>query len=126
LEEKLSVPTTAQDRVPRGPLAALLILLSLFLGSATAAAGADLRGPATRLGSSRPGSATALLPTAARNSLGDETSGAAAGPSVLPSAPGLVTERLWTRPRAEFPSGAWIAVPKPAGASYRARAPPAS
>jgi hypothetical protein len=121
------VPTPAQDRVRRGPFAALLILLSLLLGSANAAAaGGDVRAPASRLGSSRQGSATALLPSGTRNPLDDEASGGGTGPSLLPPTPGIVTERLSTRPEAEAPTRARSAVPGLRIASYRARAPPAS
>lgn len=119
------MPKTAQDRVSRGPLAALLILLSLLLSSGSATAGIDIRSPAARPGSSRHSPATAVLASGTRNALDDETPGAGAGPSLLPSAPGIVTERLWERPRAEAASGAWAAVPRPASAAYRARAPPA-
>src|SRR5687768_4765301 len=115
----------AQDRIRRGPFAALLILLSLVLGSAgAAAAGHDVRGPAARPGSSRH-AAAALLPSATRNTLDDEVRRDGTG-SLPPSAPGIVTETLWARPPAKAASAAWSAVPGPAGAPYRARAPPAS
>lgn len=121
------MPTRAQDRVGRGPLAALLVLLSLFLASGTSvSASDDLRAPASRLGSSRPGAAAALLPSGTRNPLDDEISGGGAGPTLLPSEPGIVTERLWARPRAEAPSAASAVVRPAAGGPYRARAPPAS
>lgn len=119
------MPTSGQDRAGGGPFAALLILLSLFLGSTTAAAGADPRGPSTRLGSGRHNVAAALLPTGTRHSIEDEEPGSDSGPSVLPSAPGIVTERLWARPAAGFPSGTGAAATPPPTASYRARAPPA-
>ncbi len=120
------MPTTAQDRISGGPLGALLILLSLFLGSANAAAtAADLRGPATRLGSSRPSVAPVLLPSATRNLLDDERLGSGAGPALPPSRPRIVTQRLSARPPADFPAARWAAIPRPASASYRARAPPA-
>jgi len=119
------VPTAAQDRGRRGPLAALLILLSLVLGSATAAGGADLRGPSARLGSSRHVPAAAVLPAGARSAVDEEIAGSAAGSSVPPTAPGIVTERLRARPAAGFRPGAEAAVAGPASASYRARAPPA-
>jgi len=120
------VPTPAQDRIHKGPFAALLILLSLVLSSGAAAAGSDLRGSAARLGPSRYGAATALLPSGARNPLDDEAKGTGAGAAVPPAAPGLVTHRLWARPLAQGPSGGPVALPKPANAPYRARAPPAS
>ncbi len=119
------MPTTAQDRIRRGPLAALLILLSLFATSGTATAGSDLRSPA-RLGTSRHGPATAVLPSGTRNSSDDEPLGSPAGASVPPSAPDIVTERLWTRPRAETPIAEPAAPPRPRRSAYRARAPPAS
>lgn len=119
------MPMQAQDRPGRGPFAALLILLSLVLGSASAAAaGSDLRGPAARPGSSRQAS-VALLPSATRNSLDDEASGEGEGSSLPPSAPGIVTQALWARPLPEASSSASNAVPRPAHAPYRARAPPA-
>ncbi len=120
------MPNPAQDRIRRGPFAALLILLGLVLGSANAAASYDLRGPASRLGSSRQGTAPALLPAGTRGSVADEASGAGTGPSLLPSTPGIVTERLSARPRAETPWRAESAVPGSPTAAYRARAPPAS
>lgn len=120
------MPTTAQDRVSRGPLAALLILLSLLLAAGTAAASDDLRAPAARLGSSRHNMATGLLPPGARNPSDDEMSGAGADPSLLSSGPGIVTERLWARPLAEAPSQERGSVPRTPSSSYRARAPPAS
>ena len=121
------MPGTAQDRVRRGPLAALLILLSLVLAAGTAAAGSSsIESAAARLGTSRHGTATALLPPGTRNTLDDEAPGLDTGPSIPPSAPGIVTEILWAGPRGGTSSGARPAAPRPAGASYRARAPPAS
>lgn len=118
------MPTRAQDRTGRGPFAALLILLSLFLGPAASAAGADLNNSAPRLGSSRQGPSAALLPAGTRNPFDDERPDSDSGP--LPAAPRLVTERLWTRPPAGYPSAGQAATPRPATTSYRARAPPAS
>lgn len=121
------MPMPAQDRIIRGPFAALLILLGLLLGSANAAAaGGDLRGPGARPGSSRYGAAAALLPSGTRNALDDEAPGEGTGPALPPSAPGIVTQALWARPAAEAPSAQASARPRPAGGSYRARAPPAS
>ena len=121
------MPRTAQDRAGRGPFAALLILLSLVLGSATAAAAsADTSGPATRLAPGRQNSAAALLASGTRNPLEDEAKGAGAGPSILPCRPGIVTELLPARPRAGSPSAAPAALPRTANAPYRARAPPAA
>jgi hypothetical protein len=100
--------------------------LSLFLTSATAAgAGQDYRAPA-RLGSSRHAAASAVVPSGTRNPLDDEAFGPDTDSSVPPSAPRIVTGRLWTRPSLEGKSAVWAAIPRPAVASYRARAPPAS
>jgi len=121
------VPTPAQDRIGRGPFAALLILLSLVLSSgAAAAAGGDVRGSAARLSPGRYGVATALLPAGARNPLDDEAPRTGAGASIPPAGPDLVTRRLWARPCAGGLSGDRVELPKRACASYRARAPPAS
>ena len=117
------MPSAAQDRVRRGPLAALLILFGLLLSSGPAAAGSGLREPAVRLGPARQAASTAILPPGTRNPLDDEASGA--GAFLPPSATGIVTAFLWSRPAAEAPSGAFAALPEPARASYRARAPPA-
>jgi hypothetical protein len=120
------VPTTAQDRVSRGPFGALLILLSLLLATgAAAASGSDAREPVPGLGPSRHGAATALLASGARNNSDDDGLATGDGPAAPPSGPSLVTELLWARPLADAPSGDRIALPRPTGASYRARAPPA-
>jgi len=117
---------TAQDRVRRVPLGALLFLLSLFLGSAAASGASDLREPLARLASGRQGTATALLQSGNRNSSDDEALGTGDGASVPPSGPGVVTRLLWTRPLAEPSSGRRFAPARPTYASYRARAPPAA
>jgi hypothetical protein len=120
------VPMTAQDRVRRVPLGALLFLLSLFLGSAATASGAsDLRDPLARLGSARPATATALLQTGNRNNPDDEALGTGDGCSLPPCGPGVVTQLLWTRPLDEPSAGRVFARPRSAYTSYRARAPPA-
>lgn len=118
---------TAQDRGRRVPLGALLFLLSLFLTSgAAASAGNDLREPFARLGPSRQGTAAALLQSGNRNNADDETLGIEGGASVPPCGPGIVTELLWARPLPAVASIGRIALPRPAGGAYRARAPPAA
>lgn len=118
------MPTGSKDRVSRGPVAALLILLSLFLGSANAAAAHGPGGQESRLASSRQRTAAALPPSGIRNPAEDEPP--AAGPFLHPPRPGVVTERLAARPRADGPSASRAAIPRPSDSSYRARAPPAS
>lgn len=120
------MPTAAQDRIGRGPFAALLILLSLLLGSGTAAdSGFDLR-QTTRLAPSRHSAAVALLQSGVRNPSDEELSGAGGDSPVPSSGPILVTQRLWARPAAEPSIPDEVALRKPRSALYRARAPPAA
>jgi hypothetical protein len=119
------VPSQAQDRIVRGPFAALLILLSLLVGSGgAAAAGADIRNSA-RLSPSRQSASVALLPAGTRNGLEDEASAASGDKAVPVCEAGIVTERPWARPAADAPGGDQAPLPEPAGPSHRARAPPA-
>ena len=121
------MPATVHHRVRRGPFGALLILLSLLLSTGTAAAGGnDIRASLARLGQSRHGAAATILPFGTRNSLDDEAPGTGGGSAVPSTGPSLVTQILWTRPLGDAPSSDRAALPRPAGASYRARAPPAS
>ncbi|HEU0098444.1 MAG TPA: hypothetical protein VFQ67_06665 [Allosphingosinicella sp.] len=101
--------------------------MGLLLSTGNASAGGiDLRGPATRLGPSRSGAPTALLPSGTRNPLDDEAVGPDGGPSVPPSAPAIVTEPLWARPLALARPESRAELPTPAPSAYRARAPPAA
>ena len=121
------MPATVHDRVRRGPFGALLILLSLLLSAGTAAAaGGDGHASLARLGQSRHGAATTILPSGIRNGLDDEAQNTGGGSAVPSTGPGLVTRLLWTRPLGDAPSADRAALPRPAGVSYRARAPPAS
>lgn len=117
------MPTPAQDRVSRGPFAALLILLSLVLGPAAAAAGGNFSGPAPRLGSGRHTVAAVLAPSTTRNPLDDEAVGGG-DPLVLPPHPRIVTEALQSRPGTDLSPRSSAAIPPSAVAPYRARAPP--
>ena len=113
--------TPPQDRHQGGPFAALLILLSLFLGSGTAAAHANaLAGPAARPALGRSGAAAALLPA------DDETPATGDGPAVPPAAPSVVTRLLWARALGLSPAAPAARLARPAAFSYRARAPPAA
>jgi hypothetical protein len=119
------VPTTAHDRIGTGPLAALLILLSLLLGSGGPVAGAsELRAPGSRLGAGRQAATALVLPSAIRTSAEDAASESGDESSTPPGAPALVGEPRWSRP--PFPSSGPAALPRAANESYRARAPPAS
>ena len=67
------MPRPAQDRSQTGPLAALLILLGLLLGSGNAvAAGNGIGAPAARSSLGRQTPTNAILQSAARGTLGDE------------------------------------------------------
>jgi hypothetical protein len=127
VEEKPSVPMTAQDRVRKAPLGALLFLLGLFLASGAAASSASDPGePLARLGTSRQATTTALLQSGNRNSPDDDGLATGDGSSVPPSGPGVVTQLLWARPLAAPAPAPSVALPRRASASYRARAPPAA
>jgi hypothetical protein len=118
------VPTKAQDRMSGGPFGALLILLSLLIGSGTAAAaGLDLRPSGDRLAPGRASAQVALLPQDPRNASDEDATGA--GAALPPSAPGPAGRSLWTRPAAKAAVAARISLPSPADPSNRARAPPA-
>ena len=120
------MPMTAQVRVRRVPIRALLILLGLFLSSgAAASAGNELREPLARLGPSRQGAATALVPSGNRDGLDDEALGAGGNSSLPPCGPDVVTRLLWARPLVDAPLGRFVRPPRPGSAAYRARAPPA-
>ncbi|MFL6844297.1 MAG: hypothetical protein ACJ8ER_05390 [Allosphingosinicella sp.] len=121
------MPTTAQDRVRTGPIAALLTLLSLFLAAGTvSAANTSLQPPAARLATGRHGPAAPALLPANRNASDDEASGGGSDPSLLPPGTAIVVERLWARPAAGASPAERSTLPRPPGSSYRARAPPAS
>ncbi|HEX8379913.1 MAG TPA: hypothetical protein VF619_05120 [Allosphingosinicella sp.] len=101
--------------------------MSLLLGSGTAAAaGSDLRSPATRLDANRASASVALLPAGIRNPSDDDPSGTGAGAALPPPAPGPVTRALGARPSAEAPVRDEAPLPERPHASYRARAPPAA
>ena len=120
------MPMTAQVRVRRVPIRALLILLGLFLSSGTAAsASSELREPLARLGPSRQGPATALLPSGNRDSLEDEALGTGGSSSLPPGGLGVVTRLLWARPLADAPLVRFALLQQATNAAYRARAPPA-
>ena len=122
------MPMRAHVGVRRMPLRALLILLGLFLtsGAAASAAGSELREPLARLGPTRQGATTALLPSGNRNSLDDEAVGTGGSSSLPQSGPGVITRLLGSWPLAEASSSRFLGLPQPAKAAYRARAPPSA
>jgi hypothetical protein len=120
------VPTPAQERIGRGPFGALLILLSLLVGSGSAAfAGADIR-HSSRLSPSRQSASVAFLPAGIRNLVDDEASAAGGDAAPSPAEPRIVAERRWARPAADVSASRRVPLPAPAGPSHRARAPPAA
>ena len=120
------MPKPAQDRYQRGPIAALLILLGLFLGSGPAAAtGAGIAQPAARMAAGRPGQA-ALLHASARSLLDDEAPDGRDRPLLRPARPDIVTLFLSARPHSGLAEAADLVRPPPGDFLYRARAPPAA
>ena len=121
------MPKPAQDRMQRGPLAALLILFGLFLGSGTANATlAGIAAPAARAAPGRQGSAPDLVPSAARAATGKAMASGAGGPPLPAAGPEVVTQALWTGQRAAPTSALPVPRPQPGARFYRARAPPAA
>jgi hypothetical protein len=119
------VPDEAQKQARHGPLAVLLLLCGLILGSAAAPAAAiDGEGPSSRPAQSRSAKGLVLLRTAARDLMLEEE-GAGDAP-LLPSDGRIVTRALALRPG--LPYSAFIHGPpsRRPSASYRARAPPAA
>lgn len=120
------MPRPAQERIVRGPFGALLILLSLLVGSGGAvAAGGDIRQSA-RLSPGRQSASVALLPAATRNTIEDEASASGGDPAAVRSEPAAAAQRLSTRPLPDASGGHRAPLPAPAGPSHRARAPPAA
>ncbi len=120
------MPTPAQERIGRGPFGALLILLSLLVGSGGAVASSgDIR-HSERLGPSRQSASAALLPSATRSAVEEEPCTAGGDPAASPSGPQVVTKRLRARPEAVPSRGHQAALSKTTGPSHRARAPPAA
>ena len=121
------MPKTAQDRMQRGPIAALLILFGLFLGSGPATANvAGVAAPAARTVVGRQGLAAALSHPASRSTLHDESSDGAGGPPVLAARPDVVTQALSIGQSDRTPAALPVLLPQPGARFYRARAPPAA
>lgn len=110
----------------RGPVAALLILLSLIAGSGSVAgAGSALRDPLTRLASARTAAGTGIVLARPRDG-GSETTDPDAAPSLLPPGPCILVERLAPTPLRLVGTKATANLPTISAAPYRARAPPAA
>ena len=118
------VPTRAQMRETRGPLAALLILVGLLF-SAGAVSSTGIRDGSVRLGSARQGSAPSLVRASEAASAADEATPDDVSSFVPPPEPRVVFERLALRPADPLFPQSDAARARPATASYRARAPPA-
>lgn len=119
------MPDEALKQARHGPLAVLLLLCGLILGSAAAPAAAfDGEGPSSRPAHSRSAKGLVVLRTAARD-LALEEEGAD-DPPILPSDARIVTLSLAVRPGLSYT--AWDRTPPSRRriASYRARAPPAA
>jgi len=118
------VPTKAQIRETRGPVAALLILVGLLF-SAGAFSGAGVRDASIRLGPARQGSATSLVRATDSAMLSDEATPEDGTSFVPPAEPRRVVERLALRPSNRVPADTPPTRATRGAASYRARAPPA-
>lgn len=118
------VPKLAQDNIRRGPIAALLVLLSLFASSgAIAGAAPNGRDTVTRPGSARPGAAASTI-RSADDLLADEAGDTAS--FVPPPPPRIVAEPLFAGPAQTIAPAAFSAPRAGAASPYRARAPPAA
>ena len=119
------MPKPAQDKMTRGPFAALLILFSLLLSSGTAAAASGNPSSAARLSAGRQGATAAILQSSVRFTDEEAADGEGDWPPLLPHRPDVLTVRLWLVPAAGASAASTAHLPRTATASYRARAPPA-
>ncbi len=120
------MPRPAQERGSRSPVAALLILLGLLLGSGGTISGFEARDGSARLGSDRHGAPASLLRTAQRAPSPDDDEGSGPGAAGPARAADVVTVALASRPGTAAAAAPAFALAEAAPASYRARAPPAA
>jgi hypothetical protein len=120
------VPRPAQDRLQRGPLSALLILLGLLLGSGTVAAtGSAIAAPAPRASPGRVAPSAALIPSTLRGTSVHQAADGGA-PAITPASPRILTAGLSTRHLSAGWTAPTVPRPQPGSPYYRARAPPAA
>lgn len=118
------MPEEALKQARRGPLAVLLLLCGLILGSAGPATGVAAEGPDSRLAQSRPAKALVALRTPAREAFAEDDDRFDDVPT-LPLDAAVVSEA--TGRRAPLRSAAAPSFgPSHFSSSYRARAPPAA
>ena len=117
-------PNPAQDKAIRGPFAALLLLLGLFLAPANAAPGAELRLAAGSVSDLQ--RASAVLRTSGQVDADDDRSDAEPQSFAPPSPPVIFTRIVGARPTAEPGIEAREIQAAHTHSPYRARAPPAA
>lgn len=117
---------TGQSRPGRKPraVAALAVLLGLFLNVAGPTSAHMAQGSRAALGNGEMVRGGSGLRLAARN--GDDGADREDLPAVLPPQPRIVTALLSTRPAASFASPSLSVAPAGPAPHYRARAPPAA
>ena len=121
------VPRMADQSVRRGPLAALLLLLSLLLGVAPATGAVQSLGdPLAGFDSAHLGAPPAKIRPADRDVIRAKAPDADPISFDQPPEPCLVVERLPGRPLPRLALLASREVAQFAGAHYQARAPPAA
>jgi hypothetical protein len=126
LREIGRVPKLAQDRIRRGPVAALLVLFGLFASSgAIAGAGPNIRDTLARPGAARPGAAASTVRSYDPALAADET-GQDPTSWIPPVRPRLVLETLFAGRSRPFAAAPFPAPEQDAPSSYRARAPPSA
>lgn len=114
----------ALKQAKRGPLAVLLLLCGLLLGSAGPATGVAAEAPDSRLAQSRPGKALVALRTTARDADAEDDDHFGDLP-MLPLDAAAVTEVIGSRPALRSAAASPFGPSHPFS-SYRARAPPAA
>jgi hypothetical protein len=120
------VPSWAQKRAQRGPLAALLILLGLLVSAAPFATANSVRDSVARLGTPRQGASSTFLRTSERLFVPNGTAGEEVSFLLPPPEPQIVLVPGTDRPLPPFATAASCERPPAATSSYRARAPPAA
>lgn len=110
----------------RHPVAALLMILSLMVGSGGAAAARQAGDPAARVGRERPGAAAAFAHAPERRLVSDDASEAKPKSSLPPPTPAVVTDLVGTRRGGDASPDTGLRGARQWTASYRARAPPAA
>ncbi|HYG29792.1 MAG TPA: hypothetical protein VD887_06205 [Allosphingosinicella sp.] len=116
------MPEEALKQARQGPLAVLLLLCGLILGSAGPATGVAAEGPDSRLAQSRPAKALVALRTPAREAVAEDDDRF----DDVPALDAAVVSEATGRPAPLRSAAAASFGPSHSFSSYRARAPPAA